>query len=81
MPGRMHILPSMLPWWKPIDPRICHTLCSKLTWSHNRLIMRVEDLAARTYYLLNRHGAYVRWNEITLRPSAIPAGNWKIKFV
>ena len=26
---------------------ICYTLCSKLTWSHNRFIMRVEDPAAR----------------------------------
>ena len=25
------------------DPEICYTLCSKLTWSHNRLIMRVES--------------------------------------
>ena len=24
------------------DPEICYTLCSKLTWSHNRLIMKVE---------------------------------------
>lgn len=29
----------------------CYTLCSKLTWSHNRLIMRVESEAARSYYL------------------------------
>jgi predicted nuclease of restriction endonuclease-like (RecB) superfamily len=33
------------------DPEICYTLCSKLTWSHNRLIMRVENEAARNYYL------------------------------
>src|SRR5689334_21049653 len=25
------------------DENICYTVCSKLTWSHNRLIMRVED--------------------------------------
>src|SRR5450830_502408 len=25
------------------NPEICYTLCSKLTWSHNRLIMRVEN--------------------------------------
>ncbi len=30
---------------------ICYTMCSKLTWSHNRLIMRVEDPKARDYYL------------------------------
>jgi len=28
-----------------------YTLCRKLTWSHNRLIMRVEDSNARDYYL------------------------------
>ncbi len=30
---------------------ICYTLCSKLTWSHNRLIMRVENEKAREFYL------------------------------
>lgn len=33
------------------DEEICYTLCSKLTWSHNRLVMRVEDEQARRYYL------------------------------
>ena len=33
------------------DSEIRYTLCSKLTWSHNRLIMRVEDSNAREYYL------------------------------
>jgi hypothetical protein len=33
------------------DPEIFYTLCRKLIWSHNRLIMRVEDSAARSYYL------------------------------
>lgn len=33
------------------DSEICYTLCSKLTWSHNRLIMRVENQLARNYYL------------------------------
>lgn len=33
------------------DFGICHTLCSKLTWSHNRLIMRVPDEKARIFYL------------------------------
>lgn len=30
---------------------ICYTLCSKLSWSHNRLIMRVQDKNAREFYL------------------------------
>jgi len=29
----------------------CYTLCSRLTWSHNRLIMRISDDKARRYYL------------------------------
>ncbi len=29
----------------------CYTLCSNLSWSHNRLIMRVSSDAARTFYL------------------------------
>ncbi|MCF2447623.1 PDDEXK nuclease domain-containing protein [Dyadobacter sp. CY345] len=33
------------------DEAICYTVCSKLSWSHNRLIMRVEIPAARVYYL------------------------------
>ncbi|OQX11947.1 MAG: hypothetical protein BWK73_16275 [Thiothrix lacustris] len=33
------------------DQEICYTLCSKLSWSHNRLIMRVENPKARDYYL------------------------------
>ena len=33
------------------DPEICYTACSKLSWSHNRLIMREEDPKARAYYL------------------------------
>lgn len=33
------------------DEQICYTLCIKLPWSHNRLIMRVEDPAAREWYL------------------------------
>lgn len=33
------------------DAEICYTLCSKLTWSHNRLIMRVENDNARNWYL------------------------------
>lgn len=33
------------------DFKKCYTVCSKLTWSHNRLIMRVENSEAREYYL------------------------------
>ena len=33
------------------DKEICYTLCSKLSWSHNRLIMRVQDSDTRHYYL------------------------------
>ncbi|MDO9302266.1 MAG: PDDEXK nuclease domain-containing protein, partial [Anaerolineales bacterium] len=33
------------------DVEICYTLCSKLSWSHSRLIMRVENPLAREYYL------------------------------
>jgi len=29
---------------------ICDTVCSELTWSHFRLLMRVEQAAARTWY-------------------------------
>lgn len=33
------------------DREKSYTLCSLLTWSHNRLIMREEDPSARLYYL------------------------------
>ncbi|PLK42080.1 DUF1016 N-terminal domain-containing protein [Emticicia sp. TH156] len=33
------------------DYEIFYTVCRKLTLSHNRLIMRVENLNARDYYL------------------------------
>jgi len=33
------------------DEQICYTLCINLPWSHNRLIMRVEDPDAREWYL------------------------------
>lgn len=33
------------------NDEICYTLCSNLSWSHNRLIMRVADEKARDYYL------------------------------
>lgn len=33
------------------DYEFCYTVCSRLSWSHNRLIMRVQDEAARKFYL------------------------------
>ena len=33
------------------EEEICYTLCSKLSRSHNRPIMRVQDSNARHYYL------------------------------
>lgn len=33
------------------DPEICYALRSKLTWTHHRLIMRVETAQARDYYI------------------------------
>lgn len=33
------------------EQEICYTACSKLSWSHNRLIMRVDNPQARDYYL------------------------------
>lgn len=35
-------------------------MCSKLSWSHNRLIMRVDDPKARTYYLTE--GVAQQWS-------------------
>ena len=42
------------------DQTICYTVCSKLSWSHNRLIMRVDDPKARAYYLAE--GATQQWS-------------------
>ena len=42
------------------DQAICYTVCSKLSWSHNRLIMRVEDPKARAFYLAE--GATQQWS-------------------
>lgn len=42
------------------DQAICYTVCSKLSWSHNRLIMRVDDPKARAYYL--QEGAAQQWS-------------------
>jgi predicted nuclease of restriction endonuclease-like (RecB) superfamily len=33
------------------DSEICYTLCSKLSWSHVRLIMRLDNELERKYYL------------------------------
>ncbi len=46
------------------DSEICYTLCSNLTWSHNRLIMRVDDQSARLYYL--QEAAQQQWSVRTL---------------
>lgn len=42
------------------DSEKCQTLSSKLTWSHNRLIMRVQDSKAREWYL--REAAREQWS-------------------
>ncbi|MCQ2208108.1 MAG: PDDEXK nuclease domain-containing protein [Paludibacteraceae bacterium] len=42
------------------DSKICYTLCIKLPWSHNRLIMRVQDANAREWYL--REAAREQWS-------------------
>jgi hypothetical protein len=47
----------------PAD-EIFYTLCRKLTWSHDRLIMRVENPEARSYYL--KEAAGQGWSVRTL---------------
>ncbi len=42
------------------DSEICYTLSIKLPWSHNRLIMRVQDPKAREWYL--REAAQQQWS-------------------
>jgi len=42
------------------DAEICYTLCSKLSWSHCRLIMRVDNPKAREYYL--KEAAEQNWS-------------------
>ncbi|MCL1996029.1 MAG: DUF1016 N-terminal domain-containing protein [Defluviitaleaceae bacterium] len=34
---------------------ICYTVCSKLSWSHLRLIMRLDSAEARNYYIEESH--------------------------
>lgn len=46
------------------DQEICYTLCSKLSWSHNRLIMRLESEDSRKWYL--HESASVNWSVRTL---------------
>ena len=41
-----------------------YTLCSQLSWSHNRLIMRVKDPEARDYYLTEAYKQ--NWSTRTL---------------
>lgn len=37
------------------DQSISYTLCSQLSWSHIRLIMRLESASEREYYLKESH--------------------------
>lgn len=46
------------------DDEISYTLCSQLSWSHCRLIMRVENPSAREYYL--KETAEQTWSVRTL---------------
>jgi len=46
------------------DAEIWHTLCAKLSWSHIRLIMRVENKDAQKYYL--KEAAENHWAVRTL---------------
>ena len=46
------------------DPEICYALRSKLTWTHHRLIMRVESPSAREYYIT--HSEQENWSTRTL---------------
>ena len=46
------------------DAEIMHTLCAQLSWSHIRLIMRVENRDAQKYYL--QEAAENHWSVRTL---------------
>lgn len=46
------------------DEQICYTLCSKLSWSHNRLIMRIDNLKTRQFYL--KEACQENWSVRTL---------------
>lgn len=51
------------------DQNICYTVCSKLSWSHNRLIIRVSNEQARLYYSQEamQKNWSVRWSVILIR--------------
>lgn len=44
-------LKNMRKFYKTYPNQKGYTLCTQLSWSHNRLIMRVEDRVAREWYL------------------------------
>jgi len=46
------------------DEKICYTVCSELSWSHYRHLMRVEDPHARRYYI--REAVSQNWSVRTL---------------
>jgi len=46
------------------DIKILHTLCAELSWSHIRMILRVESKDAQAYYL--REAAENQWSVRTL---------------
>jgi predicted nuclease of restriction endonuclease-like (RecB) superfamily len=46
------------------ENEIFYTLCRNLSWSHNRLIMRIDDPKARQYYL--NEAAEQQWSVRTL---------------
>lgn len=49
---------------REFENTICYTLCSQLTWSHNRLIMRVQNPEARLWYL--KESSDQNWSVRTL---------------
>lgn len=46
------------------DDKIMHTLCAQLSWSHIKLVLRVSDIKAQTYYL--KESAQNNWSVRTL---------------
>ena len=53
-------LRNMRQFYMTFDEQICYTLCINLSWSHNRLIMRIEDPKAREWYL--KEAAAQQWS-------------------
>ena len=47
------------------DPEICYALRSKLSWTHHRLIMRVESPSAREHYIVQAEQG--NWSTRTLQ--------------